>query len=161
MLRIWEWPAESILSGGLGTLPVAPLAALPKGDSTELAVSAVVRSMKERLIAEVPLADAVRLLTAAFVLIGMRLPRSTALVLKQEAFSMVDLRDSTTYQLILEEGGVTALQKVLLLQGGKRFGPPNAGQEQTLRAIDEIERLERMSERLLDVTNWQELLGTT
>jgi hypothetical protein len=160
VLRIWEQPAEGILSGGLGILPVAPLAALPKDASTEVAVSAVVRTMKERLIAEVPLADAVRLLTAAFVLIGMRLPRSKALALKKEAFSMVDLRDSTTYQLILEEGEANALQRMILKFGTKRLGSPNAADEQSLRAITDVERLERIFDRLPGATGWQELLGT-
>jgi hypothetical protein len=70
------------------------------------------------------------------------------------------MRESSGYQLILDEGFVLEARKLLLRQGRRKFGPPAAEVEATIQAIDDLDRLERMSERLLDVTTWQELLAT-
>ena len=69
------------------------------------------------------------------------------------------MRESVTYQAILDEGRVEALQKVVLRQGRKRFGPPDESTSANLAAMDDVERLEVLSERLLDATSWQDLLG--
>ncbi|HVA48098.1 MAG TPA: hypothetical protein VNH11_17140 [Pirellulales bacterium] len=109
------------------------------------------------LDAELPPADAKRLLMAAWVLTGMRVARSK-LKLLQEALTMVDLRDSTTYQLIVEEGMAQGLRTMLIQIGARRLGPPPAAVQESLDAIDDVARLNRMGERVLDVANWRELL---
>lgn len=48
----------------------------------------------------------------------------------------------------------------MLRQGQKRFGPPSPAMVTTLEAITDLERLERMSDRLLDTGSWQEVLDT-
>ena len=45
LVRVWEWPVEALLSGGLGTLPIAPLSA--QVDRKDL--PAVIRRMDERI----------------------------------------------------------------------------------------------------------------
>lgn len=70
------------------------------------------------------------------------------------------MRESSTYQAILEEGQAEGIQRALLLQGRKRFGPPDAATQEAVRAITDVARLEKMSERLLDVSTWQDLLAT-
>ena len=47
---------------------------------------------------------------------------------------------------------------VFYLQGRKRFGPPDAVIRKALKAITDVARLEQLSERLLEVASWQELL---
>ncbi|HQU46650.1 MAG TPA: hypothetical protein PK867_27840 [Pirellulales bacterium] len=84
-------------------VPLAPLGELPAGSPPDTALTGLLRRIDERLEAELPPADAKRLLMAAWVLTGMRVPRSKLKFLK-EALTMVDLRDSSTYQLIVEEG---------------------------------------------------------
>ena len=32
VIRVWEWPVEALLAGGLGTLPLAPLAGVGTAD---------------------------------------------------------------------------------------------------------------------------------
>ena len=68
-----------------------------------------------------------------------------------------------TYQKIVEEGRVEGrveeARAILLRQGRKRFGPPSPEIEATLAEITAIERLEALSERLLDVESWEELLA--
>lgn len=85
---------------------------------------------------------------------------------------MVDLRDSSFYQLIVEEGMEKGMEKgmargkaeglrTMLLQiGARRLGLSAAAVQESLNAIDDIARLQRMGERVLDVATWQELLDT-
>jgi hypothetical protein len=70
------------------------------------------------------------------------------------------MRESTTYQYILDEGRVEEARKILVRQGRIRFGPPSDQATSALARITDLERLERMTERLLTVSSWQELLDT-
>jgi len=75
------------------------------------------------------------------------------------------MKESSTYQAILAEGrteGRTeALQKTLLRQGRQRFhSPPSEAVQAAIQAITDEDRLERMTDRLLIVSSWKELLDT-
>jgi len=70
------------------------------------------------------------------------------------------LEDSTTYQLILNRGVIAEAQRVLLIQGRKRFGAPSPATEAALQAITDRDHLERLAERILDATGWDDLLAT-
>ena len=70
------------------------------------------------------------------------------------------MRESVTYQAIVEEGKVEDRQDVLLQLGRKRFGIPNPASVMTLRRITDRDRLARLTDALLDVSSWQELLAT-
>ncbi len=78
------------------------------------------------------------------------------------------MKESVTYQAILEEGevkgrnegAVAEAQKFLLRQGQIRFGSPDARIRSVLEGITDVERLEALGERLLNVANWEELLGS-
>ncbi len=61
---------------------------------------------------------------------------------------------------ILEELNAQGMQRVLLRQGRKKFGEPDEVTRLALRGITDLERLDRMSERVLEVATWQELLQT-
>ena len=69
------------------------------------------------------------------------------------------MHESDTYQAILDEGHARGVQATLLRQGRKRFGEPDEATRQALLAITDPERLDLLTERLLDVTSWQELLA--
>jgi hypothetical protein len=63
-----------------------------------------------------------------------------------------------------EEGYRTALEvvrKTLLRLGRKLLGEPPAAVVSALEAIDDMERLEQLSERLPDVGSWEEFLPTS
>jgi predicted transposase YdaD len=163
VVRLWELPVEKLLAGGLATLPLAVLGKLPATLGLEAGLAAVMQQMVKRLEREAPPNQADRLLTAAFVLTGLRLPRAAAFQLFQGVRAM---RESDTYQAILEEGwekgwqkGLSALHRTLLRQGRKRFGEPDEDTRQAICAIRDSERLEELSERLLDVSTWDELLA--
>ena len=145
------WPVEEVLAGGLGTLPLAPLC----GEVTEATLPTVIRRMEERLQEADP-ADAAKLWTATYVLLGLRFPRPLALKLLQGVQSM---KESVTYQAIIEEGEIKRSKKMLLLQGNRRFGPADASTQAAIEAIDDLDRLEELGLRLLEVGNWKELLA--
>jgi hypothetical protein len=58
------------------------------------------------------------------------------------------------------DGRAEQVRKILLLQGTRRFGAPDDPTRQALDAIDDLPRLERMSQHLLDAKTWGELLET-
>ena len=78
------------------------------------------------------------------------------------------MRESETYQMILEEGEVKGLEKgrlaeirdMVLRLGTKKFGDPTRGSAANLNTVDDRERLERMLERVSEVSDWAELLKT-
>jgi hypothetical protein len=78
------------------------------------------------------------------------------------------MKDSVTYQAILEEGeamgvakgAINEARKLLLLMGANRFGPPDRPTQATLKKLKDVQRLEKLGVRLLSVGSWQELLGT-
>ena len=80
------------------------------------------------------------------------------------------MRESSTYQAILEEGrqegrqegievGIERLRKVLVRLGTHQFGPPTRKTLSRLEAESGIERLEELAERVLEVDSWDELLA--
>lgn len=172
VVRLWQVPAADLLAGGLGTLPLAPLGQLPPGQTPEEALPGVIQRLAERFEAEAP-AEAATLLTSTFVLLGLRLPRDRAATIFQGVRAM---RESSTYQLILDEGRAEGLAKgrmegrvegraegareTLLRQGRVRFGPPDEPTRTALGAVADFERLERMSERIFVATDWRDLLAT-
>ncbi len=70
------------------------------------------------------------------------------------------MTESDTYLYILEQGEAKALHKMLLLLGRERFGEADVNVRLAVESITDLERLERMSVRLLRVSTWQELLQT-
>lgn len=163
VIRLWEQPVETLLKSGLGTLPLAPLA-----DVERKQLPGVIQRMKERIDREAPPNDKPFLWTATFVLMGLRYPPE---VTKQLLRGVREMKESSTYQAILEEGRIEGIaigeaqgevkeaQAILLLMGTKRFGKPTARIRKKIESITSVERLERLVERLLDVTSWQELLS--
>jgi predicted transposase YdaD len=157
IVRMWQRPVERILAGGLGTLPLAPLCQMPEGTTLEEALPGIVRQIHERLTREVTPEEAARLMAATFVLTGLRLSREEA----AKAFQGVrGMRESTTYQLILDEGRVAAIQKVVLELGTERFGAPEETEKTILSGLTDPKRLDRMASRLLSAGGWQDLLST-
>jgi hypothetical protein len=161
VIRLWQRPIEQFLSGGLGTLPLAPLCQMPKGSNLERALPSILRRIDERLTAEAEPGAAGKLWTATFVLTGLRTTEEKVLSLFQGVHGM---KESTTYQYILREGKaegrVEEVRRILLRQGQKRFGAPPAAVTDTLESLSDLDRMERMADRVLEIASWQELLDT-
>jgi hypothetical protein len=151
VLRVWQLPVESLLTGGVGTLPLAPIS-----DVSEARVPDVVRQMRERLRRERRSRLSEDLWAAAYVLLGLRYSDAFANMLYQEVLGM---EESTTYQAIIRKGRLSEARHILLRLGQKRFGQVDDATESFLNAIDDVQRLEELSERVYEVANWQELLA--
>lgn len=157
VVRLWEQPVEAFLAGGVGTLPLAPLCQLPGNLTVDEALAGVIRRVAERIQAEAAPESVGDLLTATFVLTGMRVEPIRAVELFRGVSAM---HASSTYQYILDEGRVAEARRILLLIGEVRFGAADEASSAALEAIADLGRLERMSKRLLSVSSWQELLAT-
>ncbi|HZT81463.1 MAG TPA: hypothetical protein VFA26_14640, partial [Gemmataceae bacterium] len=151
VLRLWQVPVDVFLQGGLGTLPLAPLADVP-----EESLPGVLHRMGERLAREAPPEQEASLWTAAFVLTGLRLPPEALAALYQGVRLM---HESSAYQLIMAEGAVKEAKETLLDLGQKRFGQPSPAVTGALENINDLARLHRMRNNLLDVNSWEELLA--
>lgn len=57
-------------------------------------------------------------------------------------------------------GAIEEARAIVLRLGCMRFGPPDTRTTAAIKAIAELDRIEQLSERLLDVSTWQELLAT-
>lgn len=151
IVRAWETPADVFLNGGLGLVPLAPLAAV-----TEDALPQVIHRMHERIRAEGPPGEADVLWTAAAVLMGLRYSDERI----EELFQGVQgMEESTFVQAMMRKGAIREAKAILLRQGTKRFGAPDAAAREALEAVRDLNQLERLGERLLDVTSWQDLLA--
>ncbi len=189
IMRLWQTPVETLLTAGLGMLPLAILGQLPVGVPPRDAMSSVVSRMLARTTNEAAPPLGPMLETAGFILAGLRVSPEVA----AELFHGVRrMRESTTYQYILNEGRqegevkgrlegevkgrlegevkgrlegevkghVTAVRKILLSLGSVRFDEPEAATAAAIEAITDPERLERLTKRLLNVGSWDELLAT-
>src|SRR5581483_824241 len=116
----------------LGTTPLAMLGALPEGVVTEDALAAVAQRLIERLEREAPPERVRKLLTAAFVLTGLRVRRDVA----RHAFRGVRaMKDSDTYMAIIDEGREEQVKEDIMFVALKRFGPADQAIEARLAGI--------------------------
>jgi predicted transposase YdaD len=156
VLRVWQIPPATLLEGGLGTLPLAPISAV-----TEAELPGIIERMRERLGRRSARSLAAPLWAATYILMGMRYSRQVAEVLLR---GVVSMRESVTYQAILEEGeakgAIAEARKLLLLLGRDRFGPPDRATRDALERIQDLQRLEELGVRLLSAGSWQQLLGS-
>ena len=111
--------------------------------------------MGERLGREASPAEAATLWTASYWLLGVRLPAEQAGRLLEGVRAM---RESTTYQATLQEGRAEEARRILLRQGGRKFGPPGAEIRTAVEGIADFDRLERLADRVLGASTWGELL---
>lgn len=67
------------------------------------------------------------------------------------------MRESSGYQMILAEGRLEEARKLLLILGESKFGSPDHLTAAALNAINDIEQLELLAKRLIEINSWQEL----
>jgi predicted transposase YdaD len=151
VIRLWRQPVEAVLAGGVATLPLAPLARTRQRD-----LPGVVQRMQDRLASEAPRPLAAKLWAATYVLLGLRYPRALADRLLRGVLAM---EESVTYQAILERGGIAEARRLLLLNGSKKLGAPDAATREAIAALADLGRLEELHQRLFDVSSWRELLA--
>ena len=134
VVRLWEDDPELYLNASVALIPLAPLADVSRTD-----LPGVVQRMKQRIGRE-PRPHAAKLFAVSYLLMGLRYERE----LTNQLFEGIEImKESTTYQSILREGrqegvkravrrartwaDVHEAQRILRLQGTKRFGEPELG----------------------------------
>jgi len=159
VVRIWERPVEELLNGGIGVLPLAPLADVPRARLPE-----IVRRIDQRFAEVVPPTDVGDLWSATMVLMGLRYDSTEVRQLLRGARGM---RESSTYQAILEEGRVegevrgrvSEARHDLLELGTEKFGPPDSATIATLEGLDRLDVLRGLLRGVLRASTWEELLA--
>jgi hypothetical protein len=149
-------PVDVLLSAGMGTVPLAPLA-----DVMPAELPGVIRKMESRL-ASLKTADAALLWSSSYILAGLRYPGEFI----QSLFAGVRaMKESSTYQLILKEGHSAGraegraeeARRILLRIGRKHLGQPAAATLAWIDAIHDVEQLEELAERVYQVKRWDDL----
>jgi predicted transposase YdaD len=155
VVRVWRLPPQPLLSGGLALLPLAPISAV-----TEAQLPGIIQRMERRLSSRRGRKQAPVIWAAAYVLLGLRFSRALA---EQLLRGVVAMKESVTYQAIVEEGitkgALAEAKKVLRLQGDDAFGPPDARTAAAIERLDDLTRLEELLKRVRTAASWQELLG--
>jgi hypothetical protein len=69
------------------------------------------------------------------------------------------IEESSVYQGIFARGEVEAMRKSLIRQGRKKWGEPGEQVLARIAAIGDLDRLNLLSDRILDASSWDDLLG--
>jgi hypothetical protein len=138
-------------------LPLSTLCRMPEGQPLAEALRDVVREIERRLTQETTHSDAVRLMTAAYILTGLRMKKNELAAIYRGVGLM---SESTAFDEAIEEGAITNSHKTLLLQGRELFGSPDEAIKSELKSIRDLDRLERLLSAILKTKSWQELLAT-
>jgi predicted transposase YdaD len=171
VIRVWEDDPELYLAGGLGLVPLAPLA-----DVSVPQLPDVIRRMEDRIDPQPP-PRRLKFWTATYLLMGVRYE----VELIDQLLERVEImHQSTTYQKILregreqgreqgreegreqgrEEGRIAEARRYLLILGSHRFGQPDQIIAGRLEGIRDIDRLEALGVRILEpgLASWDEFL---
>ncbi|HEV3005749.1 MAG TPA: hypothetical protein VGX78_14885, partial [Pirellulales bacterium] len=170
VLRVWKTPPDTFLAGGLGLLPLAPIAAV-----TESELPGIIGKIKKRLRARRWRREAPKVWAATYVLMGLRYTADLAAGLLS---GVVSMKESTTYQAILREGleegrkkglkeglkegldkgALAGAKRALVIFGEHRLGPLDQHCRSLLESIQKIEQVDDLMGRLDDAANWRDLL---
>jgi len=155
VIRVWERPVEEFLDGGLGVLPLAPLA-----DVVAAQLPDIMRHVDERFRGEAEPGDAEDLRAATVLLLRLRY---SAEQIRSLGTEMAWWRESPLFLETLEEGReqgrVEEARRLVLDLGTDKFGAPEPSLVSTVETIGDPDVLERLVRRILRATSWQELLA--
>jgi predicted transposase YdaD len=173
VVRVWERPVEEILTAGLAVLPLAPVAAIEPEQ-----VPGVLMAISERLRQETSIDQAATLWAATEVLMGLRYSKEQVAEFIRGVSAMIlgirGIEESSVYQDIFTkgeakghvdgridgrvDGRIEEARLAILRVGRKRLGQPDEGVQKMIDAIDDVDRLNSLLERTLDVSSWSELM---
>jgi predicted transposase YdaD len=129
------------------------------GTALEDGLAAVVRKLIDRLTHESQPEQAIKLVTMALLLSGLRVDRNVALRIFR---GIPMLEESDTYLMILEQGEergeARATRRGILLVGAARLGAADEEVKNRLADINDGERLTRMIEKAATASTWEEIL---
>jgi hypothetical protein len=152
VIRVWQLAANDLANGSWGMFPLALLC-----DDAKPQLPTLIERMASRLRNEISQPQEISTLWKITALLAdMRYDQEVILPLMRKAMTMmVKLEDFPSYS----KGVVKGIRETVVRQGTRRFGPPDAATLAVLEATKSLERLGYLSERLLEVNSWQELLA--
>lgn len=158
VLRLWQLPPDPFLQAGPGLLLLACIAAV-----TEAELPGIITQMEQRLRTRRLRPHASLVWAAAYLLLGLRHSSAFARILLQGVQSM---RESTTYQEILEEGrregqqegALRELRQAVRIVGEDLWGTLNVRQSRLLDNVTEAASLRALLVRAYHCHSWEELL---
>jgi hypothetical protein len=71
------------------------------------------------------------------------------------------MKESVTYQAIVDEGRLEEARQTLLELGSEQLGQPSEDIEQAIGQITDLDRLHQLRRRLRNVGSWKELLAAS
>jgi predicted transposase YdaD len=169
VVKVWEQPVEKILTAGLTVLPLAPVAQVEKDQ-----VPDVLTAISKRIDREATRDQAETLWKATGTL--MTLCYSTDEItsflrgVPGMLFNIRGIEETPVYQEAFHKGEAQGraegeaqgraeeARKFLILQGRKKFGPPDEQSEARIAALSDLDRLHELGARILYVASWDELL---
>jgi hypothetical protein len=160
VLRVWQPPPEPLLRGSVALLPLVPIGAV-----TEAELPGIIRRMEQRLSQRGARRQAPFVWASSYILLGLHYSPALAAQLLR---GVVPMKESSTYQAILEEGraegqiqgAIAEARRVLLLQGEEAFGPPDARITGIIERLNHLPRLEEYLKRMRAAGSWQELFDS-
>jgi hypothetical protein len=155
VIRMWKEPLQPFLDGGLASLPLAMLCRVPPGKPLERALREVRAAIERRLAEVVDYPQAVRLMTAAHILTGLRVDRDQVDAIFEGASIM---HRKVAWDEAVDEGQIKMGRRALLNVGRGFFGVPTPKIEAALAEIDDPERLGRMIDAMSEVKSWKDLM---
>ena len=172
IVRVWQQPVDEVLAAGLPVLPLAPVAAV-----TAEKVPDVLVAISQRLISETSPEQAATIWAATRVLMGLRYSVEQVEEMVRGVSAMIlgirGIEESSVYQDIFakgeakglvegrDEGRIEEARQAVLTVGRKKLGPPDEEERMKIATIDNVDRLNALLERILDVASWEELLPFT
>jgi hypothetical protein len=155
VFRLWEQPVSTFLDGPLGLVPFAPIAQI---DPTDL--HRIKSIVGQRLISEATPSQSRTLRTAVVELLALRYD-DTEIGIWEDLMATLDITATPLIKRLQNEAKLQQSRAALIRIGRKKFGvPPPAEAEATIAAATDLDRLDELMDRVLDVKNWNELMGT-
>lgn len=152
VVRVWELSADQLLTGDLG---LAPLGLLTADAATRM--PALVKQLAARVEREVSSGEMQdRLLAASYILVGMLYDKEQ---IRQWFFGVQKMRESSTYQAILDEGreegelkGVLKGLRVSLLSVLEaRFGSVPKHVQELIQSSSDVDQLRAGFKKILAI----------
>ena len=159
VVRVWRLPPERLLTGGLVLLSLAPISAVTEGE-----LPGIIKQMEQRLSQRRARKQAPLVWASAYILLGLRYSPALAAQLFR---GVVSMKESSTYQAILEEGrtegqaqgAIAEARKLLRLRGEEAFGPADTRITSIIEQLSDLAQLEELFKRVARVGSWQELFS--
>jgi predicted transposase YdaD len=175
VIRVWEQPVDHLLACGLSVLPLAPIS-----DVAAERIPEVLLAISRRLEQKASPDQAAILWNATRILMGLRYEEEQIAAIFEGVSAMLfgihGIEESSVYQGILRKGEIKGRiegraegraeaaieygRTTLLRHGSKKLGPPDERFERAIAALDDLDRLNELIDRVLDVSTWDELMAT-